>query len=198
MARGVGEVLLLCVLSRNSRKTGLIVRLWPRKQGSYCAWCQGTRLWHHFPSSRAASFWVDLYFILPQRMVLYSYSENGNAQQVSSFSPPPTAAFRKHVSSRVSSWNGFEIRSPLLHSRFHVYPLPSLSHTLNTSFLFSFMQGFMQGFMPALYPQAFAYFLEKPLCLCCLRCRRNLSDVRFFEGSDEVKLPVRKIQGCHT
>ena len=70
------------------RKTGLIVRLWadawrilpPGKQGSYCACCQGTRLWHHFPSSRAASFRVDLYFTLTRRMVLYSYSENGNAQ----------------------------------------------------------------------------------------------------------------------
>ena len=39
---------------------------------------------------------------------------------------------------------------------------------------------FIQSFMPALSPQAFAYFLDKTLGLCCLRCRRNLNDVRFF------------------
>ena len=132
MARGAGEVLLLCVLSRNSRKTVLTMRLWPRKQGYHCAWCQGTRLWHHFPSSRAASNWVDL--------------KSGPPSFIQSFMP-------------------------------FLYSLSlSLSLPVNTSLLFSFMQ----GFMPALSPQAFAYFLEQPLCLCCLRCWRNLNDVRFF------------------
>ena len=141
-----------------------------------------------------------MYFILPQRMETHSRYPPSHPlpqQHFSSTYPP------------ASSWNGFEIRSLLLlnshrsisqariqpcldgmdlksgHPSFiqgfmsTLYPL-SLTHTLNTSFLFSFMQGFMQGFMPALSPQAFAYFLEKPLCLCCLWCWRNSADVRFF------------------
>ena len=161
MARGVGEVLLLCVLSRNSRKTVLTMRLWPGKQGYHCACCQGTRLWHHFPSSRAASFWVDLYFTLPQRILFLRewYFTLTRRMETHSRYPPSLSRF------------------------FQISCLPftvSLSHSLITSFLFSFMQGFMQGFMPALSPQAFAYFLDKTLGLCCLRCRRNLNDVRFF------------------
>ena len=134
----VGRCLeVLCVLSRNSppRKTGLIVRLWadawrilpPGKQGSYCACCQGTRLWHHFPSSRAASFWVDLYFILPQRMVLYSYSENGNAQQVPSFLVSFFSDFMStlyRLSLSLSDYLLSFLVHARFHARFHACPLP--------------------------------------------------------------------------
>ena len=127
MARGAGEVLLLCVLSRNSRKTVLTMRLWPRKQGYDCACCQGTRLWHHFPSSRAASFWVDLYFILPQRMVLYSYSENGNAQQVPSFLVSFFSDFMStlyRLSLSLSDYLLSFLVHARFHARFHACPLP--------------------------------------------------------------------------
>ena len=91
------------------------------------ACCQGTRLWHHFPSPRAASCWVDLYFTLPQRMVLYSYSENGNAQQVPSFLVSFFSDFMStlyRLSLSLSDYLLSFLVHARFHARFHACPFP--------------------------------------------------------------------------